>query len=98
VSFWKNVRSSFGRADIVLYDDPSRRSSSVHLRHEPYISTLPTNQELLTPFQWTDIELSLVEGLNLGHAVKSRRELWRREWEEVERILRGVVPKNSLKW
>ncbi|KAJ9094153.1 hypothetical protein QFC20_006951 [Naganishia adeliensis] len=73
-------------------------SAATHLRHEMYISTLPTNQELLTPFQWTATELSLVEGLNLGHAANSRRELWHREWEELERILKGVVLDGALNW
>jgi hypothetical protein len=73
-------------------------SAATHLRHETYISTLPTNQELLTPFQWTAAELSFVEGLNLGHAVNARRELWHGEWEEVKRMLTGVVPDGALNW
>ncbi|KAJ9118512.1 hypothetical protein QFC24_006165 [Naganishia onofrii] len=66
-------------------------SISKYLKHEPYITTLPTTSELLTPFQWTTDELALLEGLNLGHAVKARRELWRGEWEGLQSVLGKLV-------
>lgn len=65
-------------------------SIAQHLHHEPYISTLPTSDELSTPFQWIETELSILEGLNLGHAVRARRELWNREWKETVRVLGGA--------
>ncbi|KAJ9092097.1 hypothetical protein QFC21_006962 [Naganishia friedmannii] len=66
-------------------------SISKYLKHEPYITTLPTTSELLTPFQWKADEVALLEGLNLGHAVKARRDLWRREWEGVKSALEKLL-------
>ncbi|KAJ9102029.1 hypothetical protein QFC19_004955 [Naganishia cerealis] len=66
-------------------------SVSTYLQHEPYITTLPTRSELLTPFQWSADELALLEGLNLGHAVKARKDLWSREWEGVQSTVGKLV-------
>jgi hypothetical protein len=83
-------QSEFQAVGLKPCSADDRDSIAQYLQHEPYISTLPTTQELLTPFQWNEVELSLLEGLNLGHAVAARRELWRREWEELGRALEGV--------
>jgi hypothetical protein len=61
------------------------------------LSTLPTSDEILTPLQWNDTELSILDGLNLGHAVRTRRELWRREWEETVSLL-GDASGVELDW
>ncbi|KAJ9110814.1 hypothetical protein QFC22_006670 [Naganishia vaughanmartiniae] len=78
-----------------LEEIKSDASLSAYLKHEPYVTTLPTTSELLTPFQWNADELELLEGLNLGHAVKARRDLWRGEWDGVQSALRKLVEGRS---
>ena len=62
-----------------------------HLRHQPYIDSLPDSSELLTPLHFTPAELALLNGTNLLGATLDRRQEWETEWREVRDIFADAV-------
>ncbi|KAL7424282.1 hypothetical protein Q5752_001872 [Cryptotrichosporon argae] len=46
------------------------------LKHRTYLASLPPPNTVLTPLHWTEAELELLDGTNLAHVVRERRDEW----------------------
>lgn len=62
-----------------------------HLKHQPYIDSLPDPSELLTPLHFSPAELALLNGTNLLGATLDRRKEWETEWREVRDIFADAI-------
>lgn len=62
-----------------------------HLKHRPYIDSLPPPTELVTPLHFTPAELALLNGTNLLGATLDRRKEWENEWREVRDIFADAI-------
>lgn len=52
-----------------------------------YMEVLPTLREMNLPIVWSDQELALLKGTNLGAAVPGRRAMVEKEWKEAMAVL-----------
>jgi hypothetical protein len=72
-------------ADVRLPDE---------LQHWPYIASLPPADTLRTPLQFTDSEMTLLEGTNLHGATLDRRRQWEAEYE----IVKSTITDEGMTW
>jgi len=60
------------------------------MKHIPYLSSLPVDDELLTPLYFTPDELELLSGTNMYGAVLDKRKELEAEFRAVQGILEGI--------
>ncbi|CAG8752467.1 14603_t:CDS:2 [Gigaspora margarita] len=64
--------------------------------YHPYINILP--KYIPTPLMYTEQEMSWLKGTNLGYGIKSRKELLKKEFDEILKIVSNDELINALSW
>lgn len=64
----------------------------VSLRHQPYLDTLPSYEQLTTALTFSSEELELVQGTNLYGATLSRQTDLMAEYDSILKTLVEVDP------
>jgi hypothetical protein len=73
-------------------------SEREHLKHGPYIESLPGPDQLLTPLHFTSQELDAFKGTNLYGATLDRERDWKKEWEQCSTVIEQPLWKNAFTW
>ena len=68
------------------------------LKHEKYVTILPSIDTINTSLYWNDDQLNLLKGTSLYEATCDRKRKWETDYQYICHLLRSITNKQTLTW